>query len=197
MEHDSSTAPDDPIRLDSASLKALAHPLRLDLLRALRAHGADTASGLGRRLGESSGATSYHLRQLERHGFVEEDRARGTGRDRWWRAVHRMTTWRDSEFDADPAAVEALDVLGRYRLQSHVELLERWLGERASWPAAWRDAVLDDDYLVRLPAERMAELAEEVRAVVRRYLEAAPAPGAEDVTLLLYGVPWRGPEPTT
>src|SRR4051794_33088457 len=99
-------AADEPKRLDAASLKALAHPLRLRLLRALRAHGPATSSGLGRRLGESSGATSYHLRQLARHGFVEEDTARGNGRDRWWRSVHRMTTWEVTDFDDDPAAVE-------------------------------------------------------------------------------------------
>ncbi len=27
---------------------------------------------------------AYHLRQLERHGFVREVEGKGTGRERWW-----------------------------------------------------------------------------------------------------------------
>ena len=71
-------------KLDVDSLKGLAHPLRVQILDRLSVHGAATASGLGEALGESSGATSYHLRQLEKHGFVREVEGRGTGRERWW-----------------------------------------------------------------------------------------------------------------
>lgn len=74
-------------KLDLESLKVLAHPLRVQLLEELSVHGSFTASGLAERLGESSGATSYHLRQLERHGFVREVEGRGTGRERWWERV--------------------------------------------------------------------------------------------------------------
>ena len=71
-------------QLDMESLKGLAHPLRVQILDTLSTYGQFTASGLAERLGESSGATSYHLRQLERHGFVREVDGRGTGRERWW-----------------------------------------------------------------------------------------------------------------
>ncbi len=187
----------EPKHLDGAGLKALAHPLRLGLLRELRTFGPDTASGLARRLGESSGATSYHLRMLERHGFVEEDATRGSGRDRWWRSVHRTTTWRATQFDDDPGALEALDVLSRLRLQHHVDLLERWVTERDAWSDAWREVALDDDYFLHLPAERVAALAGELRAVAARYAKEEGAPGAERVTLLLYAVPQRDREDAT
>jgi len=74
-------------RLEPSRLKALAHPLRTQLLDALTAYGPATASALGERLGESSGATSYHLRQLEKAGFVREDASRGSARERWWERV--------------------------------------------------------------------------------------------------------------
>jgi DNA-binding transcriptional ArsR family regulator len=64
------------------SLKALARPLPVQILDVLSTYGAQTASGLAERLGESSGATSYHLRQLERHAFVREVEGRGTARER-------------------------------------------------------------------------------------------------------------------
>src|SRR6476646_9566975 len=73
-----------PIRPMSAEhLRALAQPVRLQLLQVLQAEGPATASQLGRRLGESSGATSYHLRALHRAGMVEEAEQRN-GRERWW-----------------------------------------------------------------------------------------------------------------
>src|SRR3954471_15102943 len=68
----------------TAALKALAHPLRVRLLETLSRYGAQTASNLAARLGESSGSTSYHLRQLARHGLVREVEGRGTARERWW-----------------------------------------------------------------------------------------------------------------
>lgn len=66
--------PQDPQvrQLDARSLRGLAHPLRMQLLDALRFGGPATASQLAEKLGESSGATSYHLRQLAAHGFVED-----------------------------------------------------------------------------------------------------------------------------
>ena len=70
--------------LDLVALRALAHPLRVEILDTLSTYGSFTASGLAERLGESSGATSYHLRQLEKHGFVREVEGRGTTRERWW-----------------------------------------------------------------------------------------------------------------
>ena len=73
--------------LDATALQGLAHPLRVQLCDQLSMHGPATATQLAARLNESSGATSYHLRQLEKYGFVEEDPGRGSGRERWWRRV--------------------------------------------------------------------------------------------------------------
>ena len=69
-------------QLDTRALIALAHPLRVQLRNELRIAGPATASQLARRFGESSGATSYHLRMLARHGFIEPEDGRGTARER-------------------------------------------------------------------------------------------------------------------
>ncbi len=185
----------DAKRLDTGSLKALAHPLRMRLLGMLRKDGPATASGLGRRLGESSGATSYHLRQLARHGFVEEDASRGDGRDRWWRSAHRTSSWDATQFDDDPGAREALDVFGRLRLASQSALIETWLTTRRDWPVAWREAAGEDDYLLHLDADRLAALTAELRATVERYATEDPGPHAERVAVLLYALPERSGEP--
>ncbi|MFC5750573.1 ArsR/SmtB family transcription factor [Actinomadura rugatobispora] len=70
---------------DPERLKALSHPLRRKILRRLAAHGPATSTTIGEALGENTGTTSYHLRQLEKYGFVEEIPERSAGRERWWR----------------------------------------------------------------------------------------------------------------
>ncbi len=69
-------------------LRALTHPVRLRMLGILRTEGPATATVLAQRLGLNTGATSYHLRQLAQHGFIDDDAERGNGRERWWRAAH-------------------------------------------------------------------------------------------------------------
>ncbi|WP_454859903.1 ArsR/SmtB family transcription factor [Promicromonospora soli] len=66
------------------ALRALAHPLRIRILDLLPSRGPLTASRLGEIVGESSGSTSYHLRQLAKHGLVREVEGKGTARERWW-----------------------------------------------------------------------------------------------------------------
>ena len=76
---------------DIAGLRALSHPVRLRMLTLMRSEGPATATSLAARLGLNTGATSYHLRHLAQHGFIEQDTERGNARERWWRAVHEST----------------------------------------------------------------------------------------------------------
>lgn len=73
-----------PAELDPAALRALAHPLRIRILDLLSSQGPLTASKLGEIVSESSGSTSYHLRQLAKHGLVRDVEGKGTARERWW-----------------------------------------------------------------------------------------------------------------
>ena len=77
----------DPRRVTTASeLKALSHPLRIDIIEQLGVRGPLTASELGEALGESPANCSWHLRKLAEHAFVEETHD-GHGRRRPWRLV--------------------------------------------------------------------------------------------------------------
>ncbi|OLZ61478.1 winged helix-turn-helix domain-containing protein [Amycolatopsis keratiniphila] len=89
-------------RIDGRLLRALSHPLRVRLLELLRDDGPATASGLGKRLGESSGTTSWHLRQLAESGLIAEDAERGSRRDRWWKAVREGDRMPAADFVDDP-----------------------------------------------------------------------------------------------
>ena len=74
----------DSVRLTADNLKALAHPLRVQILGLLRTYGPATATGLAARLGLTSGALSYHLRQLRDGGLVSMRRSAADGRDTYY-----------------------------------------------------------------------------------------------------------------
>ncbi|GAB4058050.1 winged helix-turn-helix domain-containing protein [Catellatospora paridis] len=70
---------------DPTAIRALAHPLRLDLLELLTASGPATAAHCGRILGVPQANCSFHLRQLARYGFVEDAGPGRDQRERRWR----------------------------------------------------------------------------------------------------------------
>ncbi|MCX5100869.1 helix-turn-helix domain-containing protein [Streptomyces sp. NBC_00439] len=67
----------------------MAHPLRLDLLELLTAAGPATAALCGRVLGVLQAGCCFHLRQLAKHGFVEDTEPGRDRRDRAWRCPTR------------------------------------------------------------------------------------------------------------
>lgn len=158
---------EDHVRLNSDNVKALAHPLRVRILGQLRTYGPATASGLASRLGLTSGALSYHLRQLERFGFISEDAARGDNRDRWWRATHRSTHF-DST-DLDPAMAELGDEYERSVISALTASLVQAQAERTAWPLEWQRVFDMSDTLLQLTAAEGEQLAADLLAVFSRY----------------------------
>jgi len=178
-------------RLDGPSLKALAHPLRARLVASLRADGPGTATQLAQRLGENSGATSYHLRVLAEHDFVEDDPDQmPSGRERWWRATHTGTSWQSMDFQDDPDEKAADAWLFGHNARRAIEWIDAWVQRRAQVAPVWLDASDASDYRIRATPERLRALGDELHAVIARHLELADAeadaPGAEDCRLLLW-----------
>ncbi len=168
-------------RLDARSLIALAHPLRIRIRDRLRRDGPATATQLARQLGESSAATSYHLRMLGRHGFIEPDPGHGSRRERWWRATEEVVQIFASEFADDNIAREALRVVDSERQRIAEERVERWFSERGRWSRRWLDAAEDSVFVARLSAEQARALADEMVATIERYILGEPGPGARNV----------------
>jgi DNA-binding transcriptional ArsR family regulator len=193
-------APDAPLEpavqvTDVRALRALAHPLRNRLLGLLRLHGPATASQLGRRVGESSGATSYHLRRLETYGFVEEVEGRGNARERWWRARHRMTSWEATDVLAQEGGAEVENELRRLQLAGHARVLNAWQSQERELDPAWSAAASLNDYALRLRPDQAQALQRQLNAVMRRWLADhptdRPAPGADLVSVLIDVVPLK------
>ncbi|WP_415960875.1 ArsR/SmtB family transcription factor [Streptomyces sp. 021-4] len=162
--------------INARTLRTLAHPLRIRLLNALREFGPATASGLGERLAESSGATSYHLRQLAESGLVEDAPELGKGRERWWRSVHDGTMVEAADFrtHADPEVRGAIDVVLHETATTHAQELNTWLGTMDEWPQEWQRSWDMSDFKLRLTPELAQELYEKLHDVVESYRDRVP-----------------------
>ena len=176
---------------DPRALRALAHPIRIRLLGLLRREGPLTATEAGRRIDESAGSTSYHLRQLARFGLVE-DAPGGHGRERPWRATALYTSW--SNVADTPELAEASEVLAQFVLGRYVERLEKWLGRRADEPPEWQEAASFGDSLLYLTVEELAELRGTLQGLAESYLERVSRPelrplGARPIALLQIAFP--------
>ncbi len=97
---------------DPAVLRALAHPLRVEILDLLDDLREATASEIAERTGQTVANCSFHLRSLEKAGYVE--RAEPRGREKPWRPAHRTRHMRPDPDDAESvrgvAAVASLVV---------------------------------------------------------------------------------------
>ena len=176
---------------DLAGLRALSHPVRLRMLGLLRSEGPATATTLALRLDLNTGATSYHLRQLAQHGFIEEDTERGNARDRWWRAAHdsTRTNFRQAVEPTDHDTVEgylrAVAMLYGDRLRAAVEEL-RFL------PEVWQRVGTLSDWEISLTPARAEALVQALAKIIEETpdtdedgaaqfvvnLNAFPRPGA-------------------
>ena len=165
---------------DPRAMRALAHPVRLDLLVALN-EGPLTATECAERVDESPQSCSYHLRTLAKYGFVEPAEA-ANGKERPWRKVARGLQWTGK---ADPAAARAL--AGTF-LSRDFRLARQYLAEP---PEDWPEPMYSQAVLRLTPAEA-DELAKKIVELLEPYFPAvrkdAPAE-AVDVWWASFGVP--------
>ena len=158
---------------DPGSLKALGHPLRQQILHRLRRSGPATATSLAAELGENTGATSYHLRQLAAHGFVEEVPERARGRERWWQAPPQDIRFLPRSELTEEARV-AFDQMTELDAAADGEALNRFLRHRDEL-GPWGDAFLFSRSALRLSPDERRGLWEHYGAVVRRHRADDPA----------------------
>jgi DNA-binding transcriptional ArsR family regulator len=172
--------------IDGPVLKALAHPLRVQLLDILSQHGPQTASSIGKRLGESSGATSYHLRQLARHGLVREVPDRGSVRERWWERTPGALTISTPGAEQDPAVREAARQVSSYFERGRAESLAAFMAsDTTALPDEWSQAATISTLNAYFTADQLKALTRDMEAVLREKLETyrndPGTPGARPV----------------
>lgn len=156
-------------------MRALAHPLRLELLELLAREGSLTSTRAAELTGESTGSCSFHLRQLAKYGFIEEAEG-GRGRERPWRPARLDTSWSSVHDDTEGRA--AADALSAQLIRRDLDALDEYLRRRREYPLEWQDAGLMTTSLLFLTAEEFETLGAGLLAVLDPYLKRTIDPGS-------------------
>lgn len=171
---------------DPRALRALAHPLRLDLIELLGTAGPLTAAECARRLESTQASCSYHLRQLAKYGYVAEASARDDSRERPWQLIDIRQSWAAS----DPAAAE----LERVFAQREADRIIAWQDARRDQDETWRDAAFLTGASVALTPAELESVRAAMEAVIEPYVgrldgSEAPPDGYRFVRVLLAATP--------
>ncbi|MFG2502047.1 helix-turn-helix domain-containing protein [Streptomyces sp. NPDC048441] len=188
---------------DLRVLKALAQPRRQQMLQHLTVHGPATSATLARALDLNTGATSYHLRELARYGFVEETTGTGTetgtgaghGRERWWRAIPGDRRFPPrSKQNAETRLV--MDELNHLSYAADLELFEQLQRDAGPEPGEWADAFPYSRGTIRLTLPELREFFEEYIALLNRYKRPDAETPADARTVLTRLLAFPAPAPT-
>ncbi|WP_204055391.1 ArsR/SmtB family transcription factor [Microbispora corallina] len=178
---------------DSRVLAALSHPLRRRLMDILKVDGPSTASVLAERTGQAVANVSHHLRVLGACDLIEEapELARDR-RERWWRLVSPGLRWSTRDFADDPAALAVAAAAESLNLDYHMNTVRAWYAAPETDRDAWEGGPFSTDKWLRLTPGELAELAQEVIALLDRWAtREAPDDGQrrEPVFVFAHGVP--------
>jgi DNA-binding transcriptional ArsR family regulator len=147
----------------------VAHPLRFRIMEVLR-EGPSTSARIARRLGESRGAMSYHLRMLARVGAIVEAPELGTRRERWWRRDPELVVF-PNDPDGEGRAIS--DRWAALLFARDEEIRHRFVTQEVS--DEWRNAAGVGNWFVHLTPKEAQELAVSLYALVHE-LRSRPQP---------------------
>ena len=179
---------------DPLAIRALAHPLRLDLLTVIGRLGAATTADAARELGISHGLASHHLHQLAKYGFAEQTAGKDN-RERPWRLT--ATSYDPPRDLRAPGIMAAADAFDQVLTDRVIAGALGWQRRRADWPDTWlRVTGLVNASTVYLTLPELTALTEAVDALIKPYIEerviddvTARPPGSVPVDLALFAVP--------
>jgi DNA-binding transcriptional ArsR family regulator len=157
---------------DNDALRALSHPVRVELLERLRAPAS--AAEVARQLGQSRQSVNYHLRSLADAGLVEKvgTRRQGNFIESLYRAAAGAFVIAPEVAWSDPRRMEALR--RDHSLSALVEMGARLQHDAA---ALLDTAAFDDQKIASaaVAAETHFASAEDRAGFLREYLEATRA----------------------
>ena len=182
---------------DPHRLRALAHPLRLQLLRRIREQQPVTGARLAELTGDSTASVSYHLSVLHKHGFIEPDPEPGaTRRHKPWRTTYDSLRLASEKSSGPPSETVEGAVLGSMLGERRREQ-DAYFRGTSGLAAAWQDLgtfVLTD---LVLTAPEFDELTEAVEAVVLAAYRSAVGPGEDRARFSVSFIAIPAPAPRT
>lgn len=153
---------------DPRRIRALAHPLRIELMEVLGDAAGDdglTATECASRTGHSVASCAFHLQTLAKYGYVEPAARRG--REKPWRLVHRGHEYRDAL--ADPAGRAALEEMIGFHAEHEFARLRESFHELAADAPEWRDASTITTSSFWATAAELAEISELLQTTTNRF----------------------------
>jgi len=156
--------------LDAGALRALAHPLRVQIYDILSQYGPQTASTLASMTGESSGSTSYHLRALAKHDLIREVDDRGTGRERWWERLKGGISFTNPEAMKTPSGKAATQVvMTEFLTRRHQQLMRYMATSLANPDVLDEEEAMISTATLRLTHEQTIELISHLQQVIDEF----------------------------
>lgn len=146
-------------------IRALTHPLRLELLDVLGDLGEATATQCAEQVGQSVASCSFHLRSLEKHGFIERSEQRG--REKPWRVVQDGLDVRPNT--ALRGSRHAVAELGSLFVAREADRVHRYLAQLEREPEEWAQANTVTTASFWATAEEMKQLAQQVQQLTERF----------------------------
>jgi DNA-binding transcriptional ArsR family regulator len=160
---------------DPLALRALAHPIRLQLYALVGREGTLTAADAAKQLEISHALASHHLRQLAKYGYIEPAEA-SDSRARPWRV-----TATSMEFpQVDPDARAPTDAIQRHAAEQAVAQLADWQQRRTSDDAGWDELAGAGTSLLYLFPEELERVLTAWREIVMPWALERPLGHAED-----------------
>lgn len=154
---------DTPRISDPQRIRALTHPLRLELIQVL-ADGPATATQCAELTGESVASCSFHLRMLAKYGFIEAGERRG--REKPWQLT---SPGQDVRPDDDPASLRAAEAMGRVFVEHEFDRIRRWIPRMVAEPQEWIQAsgVMGSSFWAT--SDELAEVSQAILAISDRF----------------------------
>lgn len=154
---------------DPERIRALAHPIRLELLDFLKDTTEATATECAAHVRESVASCSFHLRMLEKYGYIE--RAERRGREKPWRVREREVTF-DARPDSEvPGSLLAVQELASLAVTREADRVSRFLSQAGDEPDEWVQASTVTTGSFWVTAEELAELSREIQDLLDRFSE--------------------------
>jgi len=175
-------------------MRALAHPVRLAILDAMRTEGELTATRAAELLDQSPGNMSWHLQTLAKYGFIVE--AEGAkGRSRPWRIAPDSRKFSVNASDEVPGSFDAIEQLVVTVLDRSFDQLQEWWRQHDDFGDAWFNAAFVQEHTSFLTAAELAELSRQIDQLLFRYEERSDPARRPPEALPVHAVSFAHPVP--
>ncbi|MGE5409303.1 MAG: ArsR/SmtB family transcription factor [Syntrophothermus sp.] len=173
---------------DPRAMRALAHPIRLEMLEYLGRVPDASATECSEHVAASPSACSYHLRTLAKWGLVEGAPSTD-GRERRWRKVSQGLRWTHR---GRPDALPAMAALRKTFIDRDLAFLDAYIRAEPDLPLEWQDALYSQATLV-ITAQELEEVGLRLFEILEPYFPQNraenPPEGAREVNFAAFGVP--------